>query len=180
MRMCHFQVQNGPFVLNKNFLVQTIITFIYLLTLFIEQNLKEFLQQIQSYEMCHFWTQNGPSAPNNFFFGKLLISLSSTYQPLSLCKILKKFFQQILSQRMRKFWAQNGPFSQMRIFPENLLSFVSSIHAHLHAKNQSQILTLLVPIPDEQKTIKLNFYFHLSLWCLDRFYESLKGLHKTF
>ena len=72
MRMCHFQVQNGPFVLNKNFLVQTIITFIYLLTLFIEQNLKEFLQQIHSYEMCHFWTQNGPSAPNNFFFWKII------------------------------------------------------------------------------------------------------------
>ena len=28
--------------------------------------------------------------------------------------------------------------------------------------------------------IKLNFYFHTSLWCLKRFYEGLKGLHKTF
>ena len=26
----------------------------------------------------------------------------------------------------------------------------------------------------------LNFYFHPSLWCLKRFYEGLKGLHKTF
>ena len=60
------------------------------------------------------------------FFGKLLKSLSSTYQPLSLCKILKKFFlrmqtdfwDQILpvDERMRDFWAQNGPSSQMRIF----------------------------------------------------------------
>ena len=28
--------------------------------------------------------------------------------------------------------------------------------------------------------IKLNFYFHNSLWCLKSFYEDLKGLHKTF
>ena len=27
---------------------------------------------------------------------------------------------------------------------------------------------------------KLNFYFHTSLWCLKRFYEGLKGIHKTF
>ena len=39
MRMCNFQTQNGPFVLNKIFLVPTIIiTFIYLLALFIVQN----------------------------------------------------------------------------------------------------------------------------------------------
>ena len=28
--------------------------------------------------------------------------------------------------------------------------------------------------------IELNFYFHTSLWYLKRFYEGLKGLHKTF
>ena len=51
MRMCHFWAQNDPFVLNKIFLVQTIIiTLIYLLALFTEQNLKKFLQQIQSYK----------------------------------------------------------------------------------------------------------------------------------
>ena len=42
-------------------------------------------------------------------------------------------------------------------------------------------LTLLVPIPDEEKKIKLNFYFHTPLlWCLKRFYQGLKGLYKTF
>ena len=45
--VCHFRDQNGPFVLNKMFLVQTIfITFIYLLAFFIVQNLKKFLQWI--------------------------------------------------------------------------------------------------------------------------------------
>ena len=49
--MCHFRAKNGPFVMNKIFLVQTIIIiFIYLLALFIAQNLKKFLQWIQSYE----------------------------------------------------------------------------------------------------------------------------------
>ena len=28
--------------------------------------------------------------------------------------------------------------------------------------------------------IKLNCYFHTSLWCIKRFYEGLYGLHKTF
>ena len=40
-------------------------------------------------------------------------------------------------------------------------------------------LTLLVPIPDEEKKINWNFYFHTSLWCVKRFYEGLIGLHKT-
>ena len=90
MRMCHFWAQNGPFVLNNFFFVQTIIiTLIYLLALFIVQNLKKFLQQIQSYGKYHFWAQNGPLAPNKTFLGKLLKSFSSTYYSLSLCKILQ-------------------------------------------------------------------------------------------
>ena len=44
LRMHHFRAQNGPFVLNKNVLVQTIIiTFIYILALFILQNFKKIL-----------------------------------------------------------------------------------------------------------------------------------------
>ena len=34
--------------------------------------------------------------------------------------------------------------------------------------------------PRWREKINLNFYFHTSLWCLKRFYEGLKGLHKTF
>ena len=43
MRMCHLRPQNDPFDLNKIFLAQTIITFIYLLVLFIVQNFKKIL-----------------------------------------------------------------------------------------------------------------------------------------
>ena len=50
-----FWPQNGPFIRKIIFFVQTItITFIYLLSLFIVQNLKQFLQWIQSYEDASF------------------------------------------------------------------------------------------------------------------------------
>ena len=70
MRMCHFRVQNDPFVLNKIFLVQTIITFIYLLALFIVQNLKTFLLRPRVMRICHFRTQNSQlTPPKKHFFG---------------------------------------------------------------------------------------------------------------
>ena len=36
------------------------------------------------------------------------------------------------------------------------------------------------PNPGRREKTKLNCYFHTSLWCLKRFYECLKGPHKTF
>ena len=71
---------SGPkWVMNKIVLVQTIIiTSIYLLALFLVQNFKKFLQRIQSYEDAPFWDQKW-SICHKFFFGKLLISFSSTY-----------------------------------------------------------------------------------------------------
>ena len=75
MRMCYFRAQNGPFVMNKIFLVQTIIiTLIYLLALFIVQNLNKFLERIQSYEDVLFL---GPkwSIWHKKFFWKINIAL---------------------------------------------------------------------------------------------------------
>ena len=67
----HFQEQNGSFFLNKNFLAQAVvITFIYLLALFIVQNLKKFLQQIQNYEDVQFLDPIWPISPNENFFRK--------------------------------------------------------------------------------------------------------------
>ena len=31
-----------------------------------------------------------------------------------------------------------------------------------------------------RKKTSLNFYFHTSFWCLNRFYEDLSGFRKTF
>ena len=71
--MCHFQAQNGPFVKNKNFLVQTIIiTFVCLLALFIVQNLKKLLQRIQSYEDAPFLDLKWSICPKQTFFWKII------------------------------------------------------------------------------------------------------------
>ena len=36
------------------------------------------------------------------------------------------------------------------------------------------------PDSGQREIINLNFYYLNFLWCLRRFYESLKGPHKTF
>ena len=55
-------------LIHKMFLVQTIIfTFIYLLALFTMQNLKKFLQQIQSYEDAPFLGPKWSICPKQFF-----------------------------------------------------------------------------------------------------------------
>ena len=102
------------------FLVQTIIIiFIYLLALFMLQNLQKFLQLIQSYEDVPFLDPKSSICLPKIIWKIIHIILID----LSLCKI----------------WAQNGPFSQMRIFLENLLmSLVSFIHVYLHAKKKKK------------------------------------------
>ena len=58
------------------FLVETIIiTFIYLLALFIVQNLKKFLQLIQSYEDVPFLGPKWFICPKQEIFGKIIIIL---------------------------------------------------------------------------------------------------------
>ena len=79
--MCYFRAQNDPFVLNKAFLVQTIvITLIYQLALVIVQNSKIFLQRTQSYEDTPFL---GPKwsicAKKNFLENIILIYLLAPF-----------------------------------------------------------------------------------------------------
>ena len=74
--MCHFWAQHGPFVLNKIFLLQTIIiTFINLLALFIVQNFKKILQRIQNYEDMPFWGPKWSICPKQFLLGIINIIL---------------------------------------------------------------------------------------------------------
>ena len=93
MRMCHFQAQNGTFVLKNFFLVQTIIiTFINLLALFIVQNLKKFLQRIQNYEDVPFLGPKWSICPKQNLFWKIiniiLIYLLAPFIVLDFKKIL--------------------------------------------------------------------------------------------
>ena len=72
--------EDVPICHEQFFLVQTIIiTFIYLLALFIVQNFKKFLQRIQNYDDAPFLDPKWSICPKQFFFGKLLLSFSSTY-----------------------------------------------------------------------------------------------------
>ena len=58
------------------------------------------------------------------------------------------------------------------IFSLWLTTLITTVHTFKRTKN----LTLSVPILDEKKKNNLNFYFHISLWSVKRFYEGLKGL----
>ena len=133
MRMCNFGAQNSPFFLKKMFLVQTIIIiFIYLLALFIVQNLKKFLQQIQSYEYAPFLGPKWFICPKELFFWKI-INIILIY--IFCAKFLKKSSSRSRVMRMHNFWAHNGSIPQMRTFSENLLMIlVSFIHDYLHTK----------------------------------------------
>ena len=130
--MCHFWAQNGPFVL----IGTTIINFIYLLALFIVQNLKKFLQQIQSYEDVTFLD------PKQFYFFLKIINIILIYL---LTPFIVQNFKKILADPELWGCAVFGPkmahFPKWEFFSENLLmNLVSLIHAYLHAKYQSQIL----------------------------------------
>ena len=62
------------------------------------KNLNKFLEPIRNYEDVkndYEDVQNDTFVLNNFFWYKPLLLLSSTCQPLSLCKIYKKFLQPI-------------------------------------------------------------------------------------
>ena len=145
MRMCHFRAQNGPFVLNKIFLVQTIIiTFIYLLALFIVQNLKKFLQQIQSYEDAPFLGPKWSICPKQIFFWKIiniiLIYLLAPFIAQNFKKILpadpELWGCAIFEPKMAHF---------PKFFSENLLmSLVSFIHAYLTCQKSKSDINLSV------------------------------------
>ena len=76
--MCHFQSQNGPFVLNEFFLVETIIIyFMYLLALFIVQNLQQPVMADLKWRGCPIFGPKMVHFPQTTFFGKLLILFSS-------------------------------------------------------------------------------------------------------
>ena len=119
--MCHFWAQNSPFVLNKFFLVQTIIiTFIYLLALFNVQNLKKFLQRIQSCEDAPFLVPKWSICHKQKFWGKIiniiLIYLLAPFILHSFCKILKNFFQRIQSYEDAQFLGPKWPISPKENF----------------------------------------------------------------
>ena len=88
--------------------------------------------------MHHFWAQNVPFAQNKLFFlAKLSISFSSTYWPLSLCKILKKFLQAIQSYEDAQFLSPKWPISQNQNFFRKPVNKPRSFHSCLSTSQKS-------------------------------------------
>ena len=116
MRMRHFWVQNGPLVLNKIFLIQTIInTFIYLWVLFIVQNLKtKSFSGSRVMRIHYFWALTGLFALNKKFFWKNY-HFYLAINPFHYAKFYENSYRGSRVMRMHHYWAQNGPFAQMRI-----------------------------------------------------------------
>ena len=127
MRMCHFRAKNGPFILNEIFLVQTIIiTFIYLSALFIVQNLKKFLLQIQSYEDAQFLGPKWPIYPNEHFFRKPITQSCFFYSCLSTCQKSKSDINLIM-----KYWQlKNTEISLPRAIFSQACSFCRMLMNH--------------------------------------------------
>ena len=140
--MCHFQVQNSPFVLNKNFSGTNYYYYFHQPTgPFHFQNLK-FLQWIQSYEDTPFLSPKCSICPKQKCFWKInkiiLIYLLAPCIVQNLKKILPADPElggcAIFGPKMVRL-------PKWEFFSENLFkSLFSFIHAYLLVKNLSQIL----------------------------------------
>ena len=140
--MCHFQAQNGPFVLNKNFSYKPVLLLSSTCWPFsLCKIYKKFLQSIQSCEYAPFLDPKWSICPKHFWGVKLLNHFYLTISPFHCSKFQKNPSRGSRDMWMCNFWIKNWSFAQMRIFSENLLmNLVPFIHAYLHAKNQSEIL----------------------------------------
>ena len=113
----HFRDQNSPFVMKKK--------------IFGTNHYYYFHLPIGPF---HCFGQKWSIYLNKFFFGKSLLAFSSTYQPLSLCKILKKVFQQIQSYEDVQFLDPKWSiFPNESFFRKPVHEPCFFIHGYLHA-----------------------------------------------
>ena len=151
MRMCLFRAQYSPICPEIFFLVQTIIiTFIYLLALFLGQNFKQILQQSQSYEHASFLDPKWFICPIQMFLKKI-ININFFY-------LLAPFVM-----RMNLLWTQNSPFAQMRIFlkkPVNKLCFFySSLSTCQKSKLDIHILMIYWQLKNTEIPLAKNIFW---------------------
>ena len=83
----------------------------------------------------------------NLFCYKPLLLLSSTYWPLSLCKIYKNSYRGSRVMRMHHFWGQNSPFAPNKFFWGIL--YHSRIVAYLLAPFIVQNFKKIIPADPE-------------------------------
>ena len=137
--MCHFQAQNGPFVLNKIFRYKPVLLLSSTCWPFsLCKIYKKFLQSIQSCEDVPFLDPKQSICPKHFFGGKLLILFSSNYQPLSLSKISKKSFQRIQSYVDVQFFDKKLPICPNENFFTKPVNEPCSFHSCLSKCQKSK------------------------------------------
>ena len=83
-----------------------------------------------------------------------------------------KIFSKISSVKSSVGCLSNGAYHSHDFLKQNLIINISLPKIFINYPSR--------PNPVRREKIKLNVYFRTSLWCLKRFYEGLKGLHKTF
>ena len=116
--MCHFWIQNAPFVLNKKSSVKIVnITSIYILTPFSVQIFKKFLRgDPELWEWTIFGSKLVHLPQTRTFLGKIINTIFIYLLNLSLCKILKKFLQWIQSYKDVPFLDPKWVYLSKRIF----------------------------------------------------------------
>ena len=141
--MCHFQAQNGPFVLNNFFGTNHCYYFHLPIGPYHCAKFKKILTVDPPLWRCAIF---GPKmvhfAQTNFYFWEIVIAF--------LIYLLDPFLVQNLKEILPVdpeiwgcaiFGSKMAHFPKWEFFSENLLmSLVFFIYAYLHAKNQSQIL----------------------------------------
>ena len=109
------------------FLLKTIFTtFIFLLILFIVQNFKKFLLQIQNFDNALFLDPKWSICPN-FFLENYCYHSRLPVSTFRCAKFKKSSSSKSRVMRMCNFWVQNDPFTQMRIVSENLFASLVSL-----------------------------------------------------
>ena len=140
--MCHFQAQNGSFVLNKIFWYKPVLLLSSTCWPFsLCKIYKKFLQSIQSCEDAPFLDPKWSIFPKHFFWKNINIIFIKLLAPFTV-----QNFKKILPADPELYGcAISGHkithLPKWDFFSENLLmNLAPFIHAYLHAKNQSEIL----------------------------------------
>ena len=101
----------------KKFLKKILkIIFIYILAPFILQNLKKFLEPIQSYEDVPFSVPKYPNLSWTKIFGTKHYHFHLPIGLFQWRKFLKNSYNESRIMRMHHFWTQNGPFAPNKKF----------------------------------------------------------------
>ena len=95
-------------------------------------------------------------------------------------KKMSRSLKKLISPTMLPSSFLLGPFLKNVFLSFKFLVWSVQICVSTYLMYRKDLISPSRPNPGRREKSKVNFYFHTSLWCLKRFYECLKGLHKIF